>query len=53
MGGTVHLAVGRAYEFTGGKNESAVHWDMIKDLRSDGAVYLDDELIQKDGRFVG
>ncbi len=52
MGGTVHLAVGRAYEFTGGKNESAVHWDMIKDLRSDGAVYLDDELIQKDGRFV-
>ncbi len=52
MGGTVHLAVGRAYEFTGGKNESAVHWDMIKDLRSDGALYLDDELIQKDGQFV-
>lgn len=52
MGGTVHLAVGRAYEFTGGRNESAVHWDMIKDLRTDGAIYLDGEMIQKDGHFL-
>ncbi len=52
MGGTVHLAIGRAYEFTGGRNESAVHWDMIKDLRQDGALYLDGELIQQDGRFL-
>ena len=52
MGGTVHLAVGRAYEFTGGKNRSAVHWDMIKDVRREGAVYLDGELIQENGRFL-
>ena len=34
IGGTVHLAVGRSYPETGGVNESAVHWDMICDLRS-------------------
>jgi len=52
MGGTVHLAVGRAYAFTGGTNESAIHWDMIKDLRQDGAIYLDGELIQKNGKML-
>ena len=52
MGGTVHLAVGRAYEFTGGKNQSAVHWDMIKDLRTGGTLYVDNEVLQKDGVFT-
>ena len=40
IGGTVHLAVGRSYESAGGKNVSAIHWDMIKDLRKGGAIYL-------------
>ena len=52
MGGTVHLALGDSYEETGGKNESAIHWDMIKDLRYGGEIYLDGELIQKDGMWV-
>lgn len=52
MGGTVHLAVGRSYEFTGGKNQSAVHWDMVKDLRTDSALYLDGALLQENGAFV-
>jgi len=52
IGGTVHLAVGRSYKDAGGKNESAIHWDMIKDLRNGGAIYVDGKLIQKDGRFV-
>lgn len=52
MGGTVHLAAGRAYEFTGGKNQSAVHWDMIKDLRVDGAIYVDGDLLQENGVFT-
>lgn len=52
IGGTVHLAVGRSYESAGGKNVSAIHWDMIKDLRKGGAIYLDGKLIQKDGRFL-
>jgi aminopeptidase len=53
LGGTVHLAVGRSYEKTGGKNESSVHWDLICDLRKDGELYADGELLQKDGKFSG
>ncbi len=52
IGGTVHLALGSSYIETGGKNESAIHWDMIKDLRYGGEIYLDGELIQKDGVWV-
>ena len=51
IGGTVHLAVGRSYKDAGGKNESAIHWDLIKDLRNSGAIYVDGRLIQKSGRF--
>lgn len=53
LGGTVHLAVGRSYETTGGKNESSVHWDLITDLREGGELYADGELIQRDGKFIG
>jgi len=53
LGGTVHLAVGRSYEETGGKNESSVHWDLICDLRDGGGLYADGELIQENGKFVG
>jgi len=52
IGGTVHLALGRSYPETGGRNRSALHWDMIKDLRRGGALYVDGRLFQKDGRFV-
>lgn len=52
IGGTVHLAVGRSYEEAGGKNISAIHWDMIKDLRKGGALYLDGKAIQKNGKFL-
>ena len=51
LGGTVHLAIGRSYEKTGGKNDSSVHWDLICDLRAGGELYADGELIQKDGSF--
>lgn len=51
IGGTVHLAVGRSYKDAGGKNESAIHWDMIKDLRHGGAIHVDGKLIQKGGKF--
>ena len=50
--GTVHLAVGRSYTEAGGKNISAVHWDMIKDLRANGALYLDGNIVQKNGKFL-
>lgn len=52
IGGTVHLAVGQSYSQTGGKNRSALHWDMIKDLRKGGAIYVDGKLFQRDGKFV-
>ncbi|MDP2906316.1 MAG: aminopeptidase, partial [Nanoarchaeota archaeon] len=51
IGGTIHLALGKAYKEGGGRNVSALHWDMIKDLRKGGAFYIDDKLIQKNGKF--
>lgn len=52
IGGTVHLALGSSYPETGGVNQSAVHWDMVCDLREGGKVYVDGELFAEDGRFV-
>jgi aminopeptidase len=51
IGGTVHLAVGRSYPETGGVNESAVHWDMICDLRDGGRLSADGETILEGGEF--
>jgi aminopeptidase len=52
IGGTLHLALGSAYEECGGQNRSALHWDMICDLRSGSEVYADGELVYRDGRFL-
>jgi aminopeptidase len=52
IGGTVHLALGRSYPETGGTNESALHWDLICDLRSGGQLTADGEVVQRDGQFV-
>jgi aminopeptidase len=52
IGGTVHLALGRSYPETGGKNISAVHWDLICDLRAGGRLSADGEPVQIDGKFV-
>ena len=52
IGGTVHLAVGMSYPETGGQNDSAVHWDMICDLRQGGSITVDGEELQRDGQFV-
>ena len=52
MAGTVHLALGRSYPETGGTNKSALHWDLICDLRKGGRVTLDGELLIQDGRLV-
>jgi aminopeptidase len=53
IGGTVHLALGEAYPESGGVNASALHWDMVCDLRRGGEVYADGELVYRDGRFLG
>jgi aminopeptidase len=49
--GTVHLAVGNSYTFTGGTNSSAIHWDIVKDLRTDGRIYADGKLVQENGAW--
>jgi aminopeptidase len=52
IGGTIHLAVGAGFPETGSKNQSGLHWDMVCDLRKNGEVYADNELIYKNGRFL-
>jgi len=52
IGGTIHLALGESYPETGGQNKSALHWDLICDLRSGGEVYADGELVYRDGAFL-
>ena len=52
IGGTVHLALGRAYGECGGTNHSALHWDIVKDLRTTGSLYLDGEPVFADGRYL-
>jgi aminopeptidase len=51
IGGTMHMAVGKAYPQSGGTNQSALHWDMICDLR-EGRVYADGKLCYENGRFT-
>jgi aminopeptidase len=50
--GTVHLAVGHGYPSVGGKNESSVHFDIVKDLHDGGRIELDGEVVQQDGRWL-
>jgi aminopeptidase len=52
IGGTVHLALGRSYPETGGRIESALHWDLICDLRTGGRLSADGEIVMQDGRFA-
>jgi aminopeptidase len=52
IGGTVHFALGRGYKETLSKNDSAVHWDMIKDLRKDGEIHFDGKLVMKKGKWL-
>jgi len=52
LGGTVHMAVGKSYPETGGVNESAVHTDLVCDLRQGGKLEVDGTVMQEDGKFV-
>ena len=52
IGGTFHMALGAGYPETGSKNHSAIHWDMICDLRKDSEITVDGELFYKNGQFV-
>lgn len=52
MGGTIHLAIGEAYPEAGGVNKSAIHWDILKDMKKDGEIYADEELFYRNGKFL-
>jgi aminopeptidase len=52
IGGSFHMALGAGYPETGSKNVSAIHWDMICDIREDSEIRVDGELLYKDGKFM-
>ena len=52
IGGTMHVALGSSFEDLGGRNRSVLHWDLVCDLRADGEVYADGELVWRAGRFL-
>jgi aminopeptidase len=53
MDGTIHLALGNSYTDLGGDNSSAIHWDLVKDLRPTGSrIELDGVVVQQDGAWL-
>jgi aminopeptidase len=52
IGGSFHMALGAGYPETGSINESAIHWDMVCDLRQGGEIRIDGDLLYKNGKFV-
>lgn len=52
IGGTLHVAVGAGYPETGSRNQSAVHWDFICDMRQESEILVDGELFYRNGQFV-
>jgi aminopeptidase len=51
IGGTIHLALGNGFPDAGSKNTSGIHWDMICDMRGDGQIKIDGELVYEAGEF--
>jgi aminopeptidase len=52
LGGTLHCALGLGFEWTGSKNISSIHWDMIKDMKVPGSkIIADDKIIYEEGKW--
>jgi aminopeptidase len=52
IGGTIHLALGAGYPDTGSHNRSAIHWDMLVEMRRDSEIRVDGEVVYRNGAFV-
>ncbi len=52
IGGTIHMAIGDSMPEAGGRNRSAIHWDMLCDMRSGGKIYADGQLFYENGKFI-
>jgi aminopeptidase len=50
IGGTIHLALGSAYKDNGGGNDSAIHWDIVKDMKK-AKIVVDGRVIQENGKW--
>ncbi len=50
MDGTIHLALGMAYKENGGGNDSAIHVDIVKDMKN-AKFILDGKVIQDKGEW--
>jgi aminopeptidase len=51
IGGTFHIALGKGYPETGNNNQSALHWDLVTDMRQTGKIFLDGVCIFERGTF--
>jgi len=52
VNGSFHMALGAGYPETGSQNKSAIHRDLICDLRDGGEIWVDDELLYQNGKFM-
>lgn len=52
IGGTVHMALGDSMGEAGGRTRSAIHWDMLCDMRKGGRIYADGRLFYENGRLI-
>jgi aminopeptidase len=50
IGGTIHLALGMAYKENGGGNDSAIHWDIVKNMKN-AKIVVDGKIIQENGKW--
>lgn len=52
LGGTIHMALGASDAAVGGQNRSAIHWDLLCDMRQGGRIEADGVPVYVDGKFV-
>lgn len=52
IGGTIHFALGKGPKETGSRNESAIHWDILKDMKKPGSkIIADEKVIYEEGNW--
>ena len=53
IGGTLHCALGLGFKDSGSKNVSAIHWDILKDMKLPGSkVIADGKVIYEEGKWI-
>ena len=52
LGGTLHCALGFGPQDVGSKNESAIHWDILKDMKTPNSkIIADGKTIYEEGKW--